>query len=217
MKAPASEVRERSESIADVVVLMAWHSNASMEPARSNPLADFDPQPVLRGPTLLLRPLAAEDRDALWEVARDPLLWALHPDKTRCDPEGFARFFQGALESGSALVVVEQRTGRIIGSSRYYDWDPRQREVAIGYTFIARDCWGGEVNREMKLLMVRHAAQWADRIWFHVGKGNLRSRRAMEKIGAVAMFEAQRPQNGEMVDFVYYALDSRPWLEARVG
>jgi RimJ/RimL family protein N-acetyltransferase len=65
--------------------------------------------------------------------------------------------------------------------------------------------------------MVRHAAQWADRIWFHVGKGNLRSRRAMEKIGAVALFEAQRPQNGEMIDFVYYALDVRSWLDAQVG
>lgn len=180
-----------------------------MQAAHSSPRTDFDPQPVLRGPSLLLRPLAAEDREALWSVARDPLLWAMHPDKTRSDPEGFARFFQAALDSGSALVVVDQRTGRIVGSSRYYEWDPDKREVAIGYTFIARDCWGGEVNREMKRLMIDHAAQWADRIWFHVGKGNLRSRRAMEKIGASAGFEAQRPQNGEMVDFVYYTIDTR--------
>jgi N-acetyltransferase len=180
-----------------------------MQAAVSNPLTEFDPQPVLRGPILLIRPLAAADRDALWQVARDPLLWELHPDKTRCDPEGFARFFQAALDSGSALVVVDQRTGRIVGSSRYYDWDPQKRELAIGYTFIARDCWGGAVNREMKQLMLQHAARWADRVWFHVGKGNLRSRRAMEKIGARAMFEAQRPQNGEMIDFVYYAMDTR--------
>jgi N-acetyltransferase len=186
-----------------------------MQAAHPNPQTGFDPQPILRGPALLLRPLAASDRDALWEVARDPLLWELHPDKTRSDPEGFARFFQGALESASALVVVDQRTGRIIGSSRYYDVDPAKRELAIGYTFIARDCWGGSVNREMKQLMVQHAAPWADRIWFHVGKGNLRSRHAMEKIGALARYEAPRPQNGEMVDFIYYAIDTRPWLAAQ--
>jgi N-acetyltransferase len=186
-----------------------------MHAAHSNPPADFDAQPVLRGPTLLLRPLVAADREALWQVARDPLLWALHPDKTRSDPEGFARFFQSALDSGSALVVVDQRSRRVVGSSRYYDWDPAKREIAIGYTFIARDCWGGPVNREMKRLMVEHAARWADRIWFHVGKCNLRSRRAMEKMGARAEIEAQRPQNGEMVDFIYYVVDTVPWLAAQ--
>ncbi|HMA12346.1 MAG TPA: GNAT family N-acetyltransferase [Steroidobacteraceae bacterium] len=186
-----------------------------MQLAESSPREDFDPQPVLRGPTLLLRPMAATDREALWEVARDPLLWAQHPDKTRSDPQGFARFFQAALDSGSALVVVDQRTGRIIGSSRYYDWDPAKREVAIGYTFISRACWGGAVNREVKRLMITHAARWADRIWFHVGKGNLRSRRAMEKIGARAAFEGKRPQNGELIDFIYYAIDTADWAAAQ--
>jgi RimJ/RimL family protein N-acetyltransferase len=186
-----------------------------MQAAHSNPRGDFDPQPTLHGPTLLLRPLNAEDREALWVVARDPLLWAQHPDKTRSDPQGFARFFQGSLESASALVVVDQRTRRLIGSSRYYDWDPAKRELAIGYTFIARDCWGGEVNGELKRLMIRHAGQWADRVWFHVAKGNLRSRRAMEKMGARAEFEAKRPQNGELIDFVYYAVDTVSWLAAQ--
>jgi N-acetyltransferase len=179
-----------------------------MQAAESNPRGDFDPQPVLRGPRLLLRPLAAMDREALWEVARDRQLWEQHPDKTRSDPEGFARFFQSALDSGSALVVVDQPTGRVIGSSRYYDWDPEKRELAIGYTFIAREFWGGEVNRQMKQLMIQHALQWANRIWFHVGKDNLRSRRAMEKLGASVEFEGKRLQNDEMVDFIYYAIDA---------
>ncbi len=188
-----------------------------MHAADSNPRREFDSRPVLRGPTLLLRPLVEADREALWAVARDPLLWALHPDKTRCDQQGFARFFDAALESRSALAVVDPRSGRLIGSSRYYDWDPARREIAIGYTFIARDCWGGQVNREMKRLMVEHAARWADRIWFHVGKGNLRSRRAMEKIGARAEFEGKREQHGEMIDFIYFALDTQPWLAAQVA
>lgn len=181
-----------------------------MQAAHSNPRRDFDPQPVLRGSRLLLRPLVPGDRDALWQVARDPLLWDQHPDKTRCDPEGFARFFQAALDSGSALAVVDARSDRVIGSSRYYELDAARREVAIGYTFIAREYWGSGVNRELKRLMIEHAAPWVDRIWFHVGTGNLRSRRAMEKIGASAEFEAQRPQNGEMVDFIYYAIDTAP-------
>jgi RimJ/RimL family protein N-acetyltransferase len=180
---------------------------------------DFELQPVLRGETLVLRPLRADDREALWEVARDPLIWEQHPDKTRFQPEGFERFFQDSLESGSALVVTVASSGRIIGSSRYYDWDPAQREVAIGFTFLARSYWGGATNGELKRLMIGHAARWADRVWFHVGKNNLRSQRAMEKTGATAEYEGMRPLNGEMIPFVYYRIDTarRPNLGRRTS
>jgi len=171
----------------------------------------FELQPVLTGETLIVRPLRADDREALWEVARDPLIWEQHPDKTRFQPEGFARFFQDSLDSASALVVVEAASGRIIGSARYYDWDPGKREVAIGYTFLTRAFWGGATNGELKRLMIGHAARWADRVWFHVGKHNLRSQKAMEKIGAMVEREALRPLNGEMVPFLYYRIDSAGW------
>lgn len=174
------------------------------EPAR------FDLRPVLRGPRLTLRPLCADDREALWAVARDPLLWAQHPDQTRHDRAGFERFFDDAL-SGGALAVVDNATGRIIGSTRYYDWDPARREVAVGYTFLARDHWGGAANREMKRLLVEHAAPHVDTLWFHVGRNNLRSRRAMEKIGAEVAGEARRPLHGQLVDFVYYRIVPSRW------
>jgi N-acetyltransferase len=174
-----------------------------------NPEPDL--QPELDGTSISLRPLRPEDREALWEAARDPLIWEQHPDKTRFQPEGFARFFEDSLASGSALVVIDTASGRIIGSSRYYDWDPARREVAIGYTFLARAFWGGATNRELKRLMIAHAARFADRVWFHVGKYNLRSQRAMEKIGAKVEFEGPRPLNGEMIPFLYYRIDTAGW------
>ncbi len=138
---------------------------------------EFDLQPQLRGERLILRPLQASDRQPLWEVARDPLLWAQHPDKTRHEPEGFARFFEGSLESRSALVVVDAASEQIIGSAATTTGIRNCGNVAIGYTFLARSAWGGAVNRELKQLMIGHAARWAERVWFHVGKHNLRSRR----------------------------------------
>jgi N-acetyltransferase len=171
---------------------------------------DFDPQPVLSGPTLTLRPLTTEDREALWRVARDPLVWDQHPDQTRYARDGFERFFDGAVQAPS-LAVIHNASDRVIGSSRFYEWEPERRSVAIGYTFLSREFWGGAANREMKQLMIDHALHWADTIWFHVGKGNLRSQRAMQKIGGVAAFEAQRPQNGVMIDFVYFRIDRAHW------
>ncbi len=146
-------------------------------------------QPVLEGPTLHLRPLVAADFDALYAVARDPLLWEQHPDRLRYQLPVFEKLFSGALASGGALTVIQRDTGRVIGSSRFYEYRSAERTVCIGYTFIARDCWGGACNGEMKALMLAHAGTFADTVWFHVGPDNRRSRRAMEKIGAVFSHE----------------------------
>ncbi len=171
---------------------------------------EFDLQPVLQGKRLTLRPMVPQDLEPLWNVASDPLLWEQHPDQTRHTRAGFERFFANAL-AGGALIVEDRASGRVIGSSRYYEWMPAKREVAIGYTFLAREFWGGKANREMKRLLIEHAAPFADVVWFHVGKHNIRSRRAMENIGGTQVFEAQRPQNGELIDFVYYRIEPAHW------
>jgi len=167
----------------------------------------FDLQPHLNGPNLSLRPMVEADLEAVWKVSSDPLVWALHPDPSRAERAGFERFFDSGLASGGALVVTDNATGEIIGSSRYYEWDPKLREVAIGYTFLARRYWGGQANREMKRLMLDHAFRWADTVWFHVASTNLRSRRAMEKIGGSLALEEKRPVNGQMIDYAYYRID----------
>ncbi|MEY3042361.1 MAG: hypothetical protein RLZZ174_1443, partial [Pseudomonadota bacterium] len=66
----------------------------------------MDRQPTLRGEGLLLRPLAATDRSALYEAASDPLIWAQHPAKDRWLPEPFNAFFEAAVASGGALLVL---------------------------------------------------------------------------------------------------------------
>jgi N-acetyltransferase len=173
--------------------------------------ASLDLQPRLEGPTLLLRPLLPEDRQALWEVSRDPLLWAQHPNPERATAGGFAAFFDAALASGGALVVVERDSGRVIGTSRYYEWDPGESGIAIGYTFIDRARWGSGANGEMKRLMLDHALQAVHTVWFHVAATNLRSRRAMEKLGARLSHHGLRPAGGPIIDFCYYCIDRDTW------
>ena len=145
----------------------------------------LDLQPQLEGELLELRPLRPDDWDALFAVASDPLIWAGHPDRDRYTEPVFREFFRGAIESGGALVALDRATGRIIGSSRYV-WHASPRdELEIGWTFLARAYWGGTYNREMKRLMLQHAFRFVDRVIFIVGAGNIRSRRAMLKIGGV--------------------------------
>jgi N-acetyltransferase len=147
----------------------------------------FDLQPVLKGSLLELRPLQKEDFDALYAVASDPLIWEQHPANDRYKEQVFTTFFREAIESGGALTAIDSKNGKIIGSSRFHGYNEEKSEIEIGWTFLARTYWGGSYNREMKKLMLRHAFLFVENVIFLVGPQNLRSQKAMEKIGAVRM------------------------------
>ena len=142
-------------------------------------------QPLLKGQLIELRPLRSEDFNELFAVASDPLIWEQHPHNTRYQEEVFRKFFSDALASGGALIVIDSKTGRVIGSSRYAGYDKDKSQVEIGWTFLARSHWGGVYNSEMKRLMLDHAFQFVHDVIFVIGTQNLRSQKAVEKLGAV--------------------------------
>jgi RimJ/RimL family protein N-acetyltransferase len=160
-------------------------------PLRKSDMA-FNPQPFLRGELLELRPLRADDYDRLFEVASDPLIWEQHPNRDRYKEEVFKVFFREALQRGGALIATDSKTGQVIGSSRFHGYDSEKDEVEIGWTFLARSHWGGLYNGEMKHLMLQHAFKFFSRVIFLIGENNLRSRRAVEKIGAVRVGSRHR-------------------------
>ena len=165
----------------------------------------FDLQPRLVGELIEVRPLAADDWEELFAVAADPLIWAQHPARDRYQEEVFREFFREALETKSAFVVIDRKTGQIIGSSRYFGFDHQEKVVEIGWTFLARAYWGGEYNRELKRLMLAHAFKYVDRVVFVIGVANFRSQRALEKIGGVRVGRRDKPDAlGNIVEnFVY--------------
>jgi RimJ/RimL family protein N-acetyltransferase len=149
-----------------------------------NPCMEFELQPTLRGRIVELRPLREDDFEALYSTASDPRIWEQHPEPLRYQRAVFQKFFDGAMKSGGAFAVVSIQSGNIIGSSRYYDYYSQRREVVIGYTFLATEFWGRGYNHEMKTLMLDHAFRFVDRVLFQVGANNLRSQRALQKLGA---------------------------------
>lgn len=138
----------------------------------------FDAQPTLIGELLDLRPLRPDDWIALFAVASDPLIWEQHPDSNRYQEDVFRTFFADALNSGGALVAIHRPSGEIIGSSRYHAFDATKRVIEIGWTSLARRYWGGRYNGEMK------------------------RRRAVEKIGAVLLGRGPDASGRESVVYV---------------
>ena len=174
----------------------------------------LDLQPHLEGELLELRPLRPDDWDELFAVASDPLIWAGHPARDRYTEPVFREFFRGAIESGGGLVVLDRVTGRIIGSSRYVWHGPPDNELEIGWTFLARAYWGGVYNSEMKRLMLQHAFRFVDRVIFIVGADNIRSRKAMLKIGGVLTNRREvRLLHGQPSESVVYEITSPAGLD----
>ena len=167
----------------------------------------FDFQPVLSGDLLDLRPQAPEDWDALFAVASDPAIWAMHPMRERYREPVFRAFFDEALADRGGLVAVDRADGTVFGFSRYSERFAEPGEVEIGWTFLACDRWGGGWNREMKRLMLTHAFGAYETVIFRIGEGNLRSRRAVEKIGGVLTDRVQEYRMGDaVIRHVTYAI-----------
>jgi RimJ/RimL family protein N-acetyltransferase len=162
----------------------------------------FNLQPSLQGELLALRPLQPEDYRDLFAVATDPLIWEQHPIKDRYREEVFQVFFHEALESHGALIAIDSSDNSVIGSSRFFDYDEAKSEIEIGWTFLARSHWGGAYNKEMKRLMLRHALAAVKTVVFVVGQTNIRSQKAVEKIGGVRM--GSRLDGSGRQDFIYH-------------
>mgnify|MGYP003700581649 CR=1 FL=1 len=152
-----------------------------------------DLQPHLVGELVELRPITESDWDALYAVASDPLIWEQHPAHDRHERDVFKRYFDDAIASGSAFVVIDRATSRIIGSTRYHGLDLEKSEIEIGWTFLARSHWGGRFNADMKRLLLDHVFQFVDTVVLLIGPDNTRSQRAAERIGAVRDGEITRP------------------------
>lgn len=176
----------------------------------------FDLQPVIENELIRIRPLKEEDFEILFKVASDPLLWEQHPNKDRYKRKVFENFFKGAMESGGAFLVIDAKTNHVIGSSRFYGYNPPEKSVSVGYTFLSRSHWGSTYNRALKKLMLDHAFKFVDKIFFHIGAENLRSQKAILKLGALKIDEADIKYYGEEVYKNYiYSMTKENWNKIR--
>src|SRR6202140_3349967 len=113
-----------------------------------------DFQPTLTGPTVIVRPIAADDWTELFAAGSDPEIWKVHPRSNRYTEPEFWTYFDSAVKSKMAFVFVDRATGRLIGSRRYYGYEPEISEIQIGWAFIFRKYWGGGTNTEGKRLVL---------------------------------------------------------------
>lgn len=172
----------------------------------------LDLQPVLQSKTLLLRPLENSDFAQLFNIASDRLLWEQHPNPDRYKKIEFEKWFTAAIESKGTMVAIDigNSDSIIVGTSRfyrsYYTWQADNNEIAIGYTFIQRSLWGSGTNIELKKLMLNYAFHHIKIVWLHVGANNIRSQKAVEKIGAKYSHRQMIEMADEPIEYIFYKM-----------
>lgn len=177
---------------------------------------------VLEGFGVRLEPAGAQHLQDLRELCNDPVLWQYTFSDSPFTGESSARAWLQAMRSDPRTLgfAVLDEAGRAIGSTRYFDIEPPHRKLEIGYTFLAQPYWRTHVNTACKLLLLSHAfEQWrCVRVQFKAEAGNLRSRSALEGIGAT--FEGTlrnyriRP-DGEQRSTSFYSIIDTEWPKVR--
>ena len=177
-----------------------------------------DIAPILVGPDYRIRPLVEGDRDKLYLAARDPLIWEQHPARTRHQRNVFDEYFSSLIASPGSVAFELKASGRIVGCSRFYLAPNAPDEWSIGFTFIERNLWGGGANFALKTLMLDHLFTTEERVWFHIGKDNVRSQKGTAKLGAVPAGECLGDPlaTGQMQYFLGFVLSRDNWGRAKL-
>lgn len=181
----------------------------------------------MAGTHVRLEPLDLAHTDELYAATDDAEVWRHlgHPRPGHRDE--LAAIIAKALRAhhdGQRVPWVQRcaRTGEIIGSTSYYDVDEARRSVGIGHTFLSRARWRTGVNTEAKLLLLTRAFDelGAERVVWHTDIRNVRSQRAIERLGAqregVLRRHRQRP-DGSWRDTVLYAMTADEWPKAQLS
>ena len=179
---------------------------------------------TLRGNGLRLEPLALGHEGGLASAAADGQLWRLRVTSVPA-PGDTRAYIETALqmrEAGSRLpfAVVDETTGRVLGSTSYHDILPAVRRLEIGWTWYAKSVQRSHVNTTCKLLLLDHAfgVLGCQVVGWRTDNFNFASQRAIERLGArkdgVIRGHALR-RDGTIRDTVMYSLRAGEWPESR--
>lgn len=179
---------------------------------------------ILIDRNIRLEPLSLAHEAALRAAAADGELWNIRvtsvpePDQTR-------KYIEDALamrEAGNrfAFAVIEDATGKVLGSTSYHDILPAVKRVEIGYTWYGKSNQRSHVNSTCKLLMMQHAFDTlgCNVVGWRTDNFNFASQAAIERLGArkdgIIRGHALR-RDGTIRDTVMYSLRSGEWPEVK--
>ena len=179
---------------------------------------------TLRDHGVRLEPLDLEHAEGLAAAAADGQLWTIRVTSVP-EPQDTRAYIEAALQGREqghrfAFAVLEDATGKLLGTTSYHDIVPAVRRVEIGYTWYAKSVQRTHVNTSAKLLLLAHAfgSLGCEVVGWRTDNFNFASQRAIERLGAkkdgVIRGHALR-RDGTIRDTVMYSMRAGEWPEAK--
>lgn len=184
-------------------------------------MVEFVSPVTLAANGIRLEPLGPQHEAGLREAAADGELWNLVFTSVP-EPEHTAAYIQTALNDSArfAFAVIDEHSGKVIGSSSYHDIVPAARRVEIGYTWYGQSHWRSHVNTTCKYLLLRHAFETlsCQTVGWRTDIINTRSQAAIERLGAKKdgiLRGLQTRRDGSLRDTVFYSMTRSEWPAAK--
>jgi N-acetyltransferase len=179
----------------------------------------------LEGKFVRLEPLSEAHVPDLAKVGLEEKIWRYMRYRRVQTVEQMAGWVRKILElqaEGTDLPfsVIHLSSGAAIGCTRYLNIDVPNRALEIGGTWYGLDYQGTLVNTECKYLLLQHAFEVLDcvRVWIKTDARNLRSQRAIEKLGMVKEGILRNHMilpDGYIRDSVVYSMLPQEWPQAK--
>jgi N-acetyltransferase len=158
--------------------------------------------------------------DELLSFSADPVIWKHLPIEiyTRAEMANWYKHTRLEADAGKIIPFLLRHTltGEILGSTRIWEWERTHKRAEIGFTWINPKWFGTNINSEAKLLLLDYAfySLKLNRVQFRADERNLRSQRAIEKLGAVkeaVLRNYKFRRDGSIGDVILYSITSSEW------
>ncbi|MBS7529992.1 GNAT family N-acetyltransferase [Hazenella sp. IB182353] len=178
---------------------------------------------MLLGKIVHLKLLMHTDVEKLYRIIqRDPSItsYLIGGLNTLRDYERIVKKTLAEHQAGTVFpfVVIDNRFNQIIGSSRLYNYQAKERTIELGHTWYAPEARGTLVNTECKWLLLQYAFETLNvvRVQIKTDLRNQRAQRAIEKLGAVkegVLRNERQLDDGYVRDAVIYSIIATEWSE----
>ena len=177
----------------------------------------------LRGSYVYLEKLDWKHKDALQHLATDERIWEFNRGLLLNETfdRQFDQYFSTAMDNTAiggqqTFVIYNTAINEIIGMTRYANIDEKDKRLEIGYTWYVPEVWGKIYNKECKLLLLQYAFEELhfNRVQFNVASQNIRSQKAVERIGGVKEGILRKHgyrNDGSLKDTVIFGIINDEW------
>ncbi|MCC9166194.1 GNAT family N-acetyltransferase [Pontibacter harenae] len=175
---------------------------------------------ILQDNLVLLRPFEASDVEELSSIVYDEDTWRFTTNRIST-PSELEDWAAAALKDRQSnrrytFVIVDKATGKIAGSTSYGNISVPDKRLEIGWTWLSKDYRGSGLNRHCKFLLLQYAFEVLqfERVELKTDILNLRSRKAMQKIGATeegVLRSHTLMHDGRRRDTIFYSILKSEW------